>query len=210
MKKPAVKKRSNPNGLTAKEREARRWQAREVARYINLGVEAVARGAAAPKDSDERHKAIKDSYIYWRRAGVLLSYDPCGFVPVAEKLELVTKVLKGKSIGAKYDDAYREAFQKALHTGSRMHERSPVPYRDRRDYLMLPFTHDRPDYLILPFPSEVDDKLAVVFTNRGHKKKPSKRAARRRLAQLGYGFSQKRGRRKKLSRPEITRSRGKG
>jgi hypothetical protein len=200
-KKRSAAKAQRPNERAAREREGRRWQAREAARYIRDGMEALIR-AAASEDSDESHKAMEVAKRCWLIAGLAITLGTTQLNGVAEKLRMVADALEGKLHGAKFDDAIREAVNKALHTGNRMDEREPDPDRVHRGDLPLAFV------------SEVHDKMVVVCTKRGFKETPTKDALRRRLKILGYGLSERPGARRKtnskakLPRPEITRNRG--
>jgi hypothetical protein len=176
-----------PNERAARQREGRRWQAREAARYIREGVEALYRAAAPATDSDETLEAMEDAKRLWLLAGLSMTLEiPVDDDAVARKLEMVAKVLRGQSINPKYDALYREAYDVALRKGNRYDERPIDPDRQKSGYHPL------------PFPSEVWDALAVVLSNRNSRwYRRDKRAMRRRLAQLGYGFSQKAGTRRK-------------
>jgi hypothetical protein len=135
-KKPAVAKMQRPEERTAREREGRRWQAREAARYIRDGEEALFRGAGAAEDSDEHRKAMEQAGRCWLLAGLSITMDreaagpfvaSGSFAGVARKLRLVADVLEGKPIDAKYDDAIRKALTKRCAQGNATMSAHSIP-----------------------------------------------------------------------------------
>ena len=162
------KKKKAANTLSPNEARARECDlARRMARWITKANDYWRRAANAEPDSNEQRVATGTAENFSHMVGFWIT----NIDNPAKILHLVADALDGKRLGAKFDDALLEAFEKAMRSPTRGAQRSMN---------------------LLPLSSEVDDKLSVVLTKMGYKKKaPTRDAQLRRLKVLGHTPSKK-------------------
>jgi hypothetical protein len=168
--------------MTQSEQKSRKVR-RDMARDVASQIAYVLSFQTRPNSKDLDH-AIKTMFA------VLNIYLSCNLDNPANFLRMIADVLDKKQLkGAKYDKAIYEAYLKAIDTGSRKDERE-FPGR--------------------PLFSELYDKLAIVLTEKGHKRLPTRKTLRRLLAICSYRMSKKQGRHLKRKLPHADRRRNRG
>jgi len=152
--------------MTAKDRAAReRVLHRKYAyRCAKLFQNAIKLEDIATKVADSKYQvARKQADAEWCLAGQMLwLFCGCNSKNLSKALHTIVLAMEGKLKGKSYDDLLIKAFKHADHKARKGHKGFDIMFR--------------------PTPQQIDDAVTIKS---GRNQKPTKRAALRRLKQLG-------------------------